>query len=74
MQTYYELDDGRSTVAMPTFEEAVEYADNRGASYISTIGGDWRDYIKCHHCGEWLDACHLTTADECPHCKHNIRR
>ena len=85
MKTYYEVvvpmecaeDDMRcrsGSVAFETFEEAVQFADENGATFISHIGGSWDEFQKCWWCEEWLPSTDFGTAEDlCKKCESYLK-
>jgi hypothetical protein len=71
---YYEIEcaDG-GVIAFEELEDAIEYADETGATMISQIGGSFTDFEKCAFCGEWFDCCELNEYGDCPRCEQAIK-
>ena len=60
-------------VAFDTLEEAIEFANNNGVTFISEIGGNWEEYMKCWFCEEWYSSTEINSVGVCERCEVAIK-
>ena len=61
------------TTAFDTLEEAIEYADKNGCTFIAEIGGNWEEYNKCLFCEEWYPSTEINANGDCQRCVQAIK-
>lgn len=69
MLHYFEIAGAGEIIARDTLEEAIETADEIGATLITEIGGSFDEWIKCPFCDEWDISTSITSAGVCRRCQ-----
>lgn len=70
---YYEIEHKNGgVIAFDTLEEAIQYAEENGATLICEIGGAWNEFKKCWFCEEWKTTDELNKDNLCDHCENYL--
>ena len=56
------------TMAHETIEEAIDYADAHGITFICEIGSAWEEFEKCAFCGDWVTSYEVDKDGFCERC------